>query len=52
MRILIIEDDLEAAGAMAHGLKEAGYEVLHAPDGEPACPKPRRAVSTCWSSTG
>lgn len=34
MRILIIEDDLEAAGAMAHGLTEAGYEVLHAPDGE------------------
>ncbi|MDR7232410.1 two-component system OmpR family response regulator [Caulobacter sp. BE264] len=34
MRILIIEDDLEAAGAMAHGLKEAGYDVSHAPDGE------------------
>jgi two-component system OmpR family response regulator len=34
MRILIIEDDLEAAAAMAHGLKEAGYDVQHAPDGE------------------
>ncbi|RRN66540.1 two-component system response regulator UczR [Caulobacter sp. 602-1] len=34
MRILIIEDDLEAAAAMAHGLTEAGYDVQHAPDGE------------------
>jgi two-component system OmpR family response regulator len=34
MRILIIEDDLEAAAAMAHGLKEAGYDVEHMPDGE------------------
>lgn len=34
MRILIIEDDIEAAGAMAHGLTEAGYECVHAPDGE------------------
>jgi two-component system OmpR family response regulator len=34
MRILIIEDDLEAAGAMSHGLTEAGYQCLHAPDGE------------------
>ncbi|PVM90745.1 response regulator transcription factor [Caulobacter endophyticus] len=34
MRILIIEDDLEAAGAMTHGLTEAGYSCVHAPDGE------------------
>ncbi|NGM49405.1 response regulator transcription factor [Caulobacter sp. 602-2] len=34
MRILIIEDDLEAAGAMTHGLTEAGYQCVHAPDGE------------------
>jgi two-component system OmpR family response regulator len=34
MRILIIEDDLEAAGAMSHGLTEAGYQCVHAPDGE------------------
>lgn len=34
MRILIIEDDLEAAAAMTHGLTEAGYQCLHAPDGE------------------
>ncbi len=34
MRILIIEDDIEAAGAMAHGLTEAGYDCVHAPDGE------------------
>jgi two-component system OmpR family response regulator len=34
MRILIIEDDLEAAAAMSHGLTEAGYVCVHAPDGE------------------
>jgi len=34
MRILIIEDDLEAAAAMSHGLTEAGYACVHAPDGE------------------
>jgi two-component system OmpR family response regulator len=33
MRILIIEDDLEAAAAMARGLQEAGYETVHAADG-------------------
>ena len=34
MRILIIEDDLEAGAAMARGLTEAGHETVHAPDGE------------------
>ncbi|HYE45959.1 MAG TPA: response regulator transcription factor [Caulobacter sp.] len=34
MRILIIEDDLEAAEAMRRGLTEAGYECEHASDGE------------------
>jgi two-component system OmpR family response regulator len=34
MRILIIEDDLDAAGAMSHGLTEAGYQCVHAPDGD------------------
>jgi two-component system OmpR family response regulator len=34
MRILIIEDDLEAAEAMRRGLGEAGYECEHAADGE------------------
>ena len=33
MRILIIEDDLEAGAAMARGLTEAGHETVHAPDG-------------------
>ncbi len=33
MRILIIEDDLEAAEAMSRGLSEAGYDCTHAPDG-------------------
>ncbi len=34
MRILIIEDDIEAAEAMQRGLSEAGYECQHAADGE------------------
>ena len=34
MRILIIEDDIEAAEAMRRGLSEAGYECEHASDGE------------------
>ncbi len=33
MRILIIEDDLEAAEAMSRGMTEAGYDCVHAPDG-------------------
>jgi two-component system, OmpR family, response regulator len=33
LRILIMEDDLEAAAAMARGLAEAGFETAHAPDG-------------------
>ena len=33
MRILIIEDDLEAAEAMARGMTEAGYDCTHAADG-------------------
>jgi len=34
MRILIMEDDVEAAVAMARGLSEAGHETLHAADGQ------------------
>jgi len=34
MRILIIEDDLEAGEAMVRGLSEGGHECAHAPDGE------------------
>jgi two-component system OmpR family response regulator len=34
MRILIIEDDIEAAEAMMRGLSEASYECTHAADGE------------------
>ncbi len=34
MRILIIEDDLEAGEAMVRGLSEAGHECAHAADGE------------------
>jgi two-component system OmpR family response regulator len=34
MRILIIEDDIQAAEAMVRGLTEAGYDCTHAADGE------------------
>ncbi|THD79830.1 MAG: response regulator transcription factor [Phenylobacterium sp.] len=34
MKILIVEDDLEAAEAMARGLGETGHEVVKAADGE------------------
>jgi two-component system OmpR family response regulator len=34
MRILIVEDDVEAAEAMQRGLSEAGHETSHAADGE------------------
>ena len=33
MRILVVEDDAEAATAMVRGLTEAGHEVTHAVDG-------------------
>ena len=33
MRILIIEDDLEAGAAVQRGLSEAGHQVAHAGDG-------------------
>ena len=33
MRILIVEDDLEAAEAMERGLSEAGFDCTRAPDG-------------------
>lgn len=36
MRILIVEDDLEAAAYLAKGLKESGFVVDHAPDGREA----------------
>ncbi|ACG79097.1 response regulator(with CheY-like receiver domain and winged-helix DNA-binding domain) [Phenylobacterium zucineum HLK1] len=34
MRILIVEDDLEAAGVMVRGLTEAGHDCVSAADGE------------------
>ena len=34
MRLLIVEDDVEASGAMVTGLAEAGHACVCAPDGE------------------
>jgi two-component system OmpR family response regulator len=33
MRVLIVEDDMEAAAAMVRGLTESSFEAVHAPDG-------------------
>lgn len=33
MQILLVEDDIEAAGHLSHGLREAGYAVTHCADG-------------------
>ena len=33
MRILVVEDDRQAAAYLVKGLKESGYTVDHAPDG-------------------
>lgn len=33
MKILLIEDDIEAATSLQKGLKHSGYEVVHASDG-------------------
>jgi two-component system OmpR family response regulator len=42
MKILIVEDDLEAAEAMARGLGDAGYEVVKAADGEEGLAEARK----------
>jgi len=34
MRILIVEDDISIASFVTKGLKEAGFQVIHAADGE------------------
>ena len=44
MRILVIEDDLDAAAYVVKGLRESGHLVDHAPDGE-------AGLSRCVSST-
>ncbi len=36
MRILVVEDDRKVAGFIAQGLREEGYVVDHAPDGDEA----------------
>jgi two-component system OmpR family response regulator len=42
MKILIVEDDLEAAEAMARGLGDAGHEVVKAADGEEGLAEARK----------
>jgi two-component system, OmpR family, response regulator len=42
MRLLLIEDDLQAAEYLVKGLRENGYEVEHSPDGPDGLEKARR----------
>ena len=44
MNILIVEDDLEAADAMARGLAEAGHACVKAPDGEAGLQEARKGA--------
>ena len=44
MRILIVEDDLEAAEAMERGLTEAGFECVRAADGQAGLEASRAGV--------
>lgn len=52
MRILVVEDDAEAATAMVRGLSEAGHEVTHAVDGAFGLLETQRAATTSMSWTG
>ena len=54
MRVLIVEDDLEASAAMTKGLTEAGHECANAADGEIGLAWRRSApiASMSSSSTG
>jgi two-component system OmpR family response regulator len=42
MRLLLIEDDLQAAEYLVKGLRESGYSVEHAPDGRDGLDKSSR----------
>jgi two-component system, OmpR family, response regulator len=42
MRLLLIEDDLQAAEYLVKGLRESGYSVEHAPDGRDGLDKAGR----------
>jgi DNA-binding response OmpR family regulator len=52
VRILIVEDDVDASAAMCTGLGEAGHTCQTAPDGEDGWSPPAPATSTSWWSTG
>ncbi len=42
MRLLLIEDDLQAAEYLVKGLRESGYSVEHSPDGRDGLEKAGR----------
>ena len=42
MRLLLIEDDLQAAEYLCKGLRESGYSVEHSPDGRDGLDKSSR----------
>lgn len=45
MRVLVVEDDREAAAAMARGLAESGWETVAVHDGEEGCAAAAQARS-------
>lgn len=51
MRILIIEDDREAAAYLVKAFREAGHVADHAADGLDGYALAREGIMTCWSST-
>ncbi len=48
MRILIVEDDREAANYIRKGLRESGHVADHAPDGEEGL-EMARAAGAGWA---
>ena len=51
MRVLVAEDDQKIAAFIVNGLKQAGFAVNHAADGENGLHWPRRNLTTWPSST-
>ena len=51
MRVLVVEDDAKIASFVARGLKQAGYAVDHASDGEAGLSWPSRPITMRRSST-
>ena len=47
-RILVVDDDFSIVNILETALKQAGYQVLTAHDGEAACQIVRTPTSSSW----